>query len=156
MPAAADDGVPVLPAGFLEESVEAWRALLAEPQASSLTGAQRIVARRWIEAVDAWLRALAIVKDAPLVQGSMGQPVLNPMHAVVVSREAAMEKCERQLGIGLKNKADLGLTVGQVELTAAHINSMYKGSDQGGNAAAGELGPQEEDWSPDAGWSAAE
>lgn len=158
MPAADDGAWPALPASgnFLPETVAAWAALGAEPQAQQLTGAQRIVARRWIEAFDAYLRALELVKNTPMVQGSTGQPVVNPLWGVVASREAAMEKAERQLGVGLKNKADLGLTIGQAKLTAQQLNDMYRGGRGDESESAGELEAAGEVEGVDEGWAPAE
>ena len=141
---------PDLPDGMLDETRQAWVALWEEPQAAHLTGAQRVVALRWAEAFDAWRRALEAVKAMPVVDGSQGQPVQNPLMSWVTSREAEMEKCERQLGIGLRNKADLGLTVGQVKLTAAQLNEMTRrGSSGSSNEAAAVERPEElvEGWS---------
>lgn len=59
-----------------------------------------------------------------LVEGSTGQPVLNPLATWVASREAAMHKAEAQLGIGTKARVDLGISVGQAKLTAAQLNRM--------------------------------
>lgn len=157
MPAAPTGGVkrPPLPAlpgkmKYLKTTVEAWAALWAEPQADHLTGVQVVVALRWVRALDEWLRALDVVVRAPMVQGSMGQPVANPMMAWVTSREAEMEKCERQLGVGLRNKADLGLTIGQAKLTAQALIDMHhnQGATSDGDQD-GDPGAQEAGWSAD-------
>ena len=117
--------VPPAPAGLLPESVEAWNAVWQMPQASALAG-HRVVIVRWVRALDACARASAAIVAAPLVSGSMGQPVANPLLAWIESREAEMEKCERQLGVGLRNAADLGISVGQAKLTAAQLNAMTR------------------------------
>jgi len=138
--------VPELVGEFLDESKQMWTALWLEPQAAHLTGAQKVVALRYIEAFDAWRRALEAVKREPTVAGSMGQPVANPLISWVTGREAEMEKCERQLGIGLRNKADLGLTVGQAKLTAAQLNQMVRGNGgSNSDTPAIEVASQEED-----------
>lgn len=134
---------------YLPSTVEAWAALWAEPQAQHLTGVQKVVALRWIRAFDEWLRALDVVVQAPMVAGSMGQPVANPMMAWVTSREAEMEKCERQLGVGLKNKADLGLTVGQAKLTAQQLVEMHRQGSDDGDRGEEEAGGEAAD-----GWTA--
>lgn len=124
--------MPALPPNqdaYLDTTVEAWRALWAEPQAKHLNGVQRVMAQRWIWAFEEWQRAHSQVVTAPLVNGSKGQPVAHPLMAWVTSREVEMEKCERQLGIGLRNKADLGLTTAQAQLTAQQLNEMHQ---QGG------------------------
>lgn len=157
MPAVAADGPPALPPlpgkmKYLPATLQAWTALWAEPQAQHLSGVQTVVAFRWIRAFDEWLRALDVVVQAPMVQGSQGQPVANPMAAWVQSREAEMEKCERQLGVGLRNKADLGLTIGQAKLTAQALIDMHHHEQRTGSddEVAGDEEPDE----AEAGWEA--
>lgn len=133
-PAEQGPVVPPIPLDTpLDESIELWAALWAEPQAAALTGAQRLVARRWIVAFDAWSRAVRAVELEPLVDGSQGQPVQNPLMAWVVSRETEMEKCEKQLGIGLRNRSDLGIAAAQARLTAAELNRMVTEGGEHGN-----------------------
>lgn len=117
---------PAPPDGLLPESIEAWDAVWLMPQAASFDGAHRVVVRRWIKAYDAWARALPVCESNPLVTGSTGQVVANPLMHWVASRETEMEKCERQLGVGLRNAADLGISVGQAKLTAAQLNAMTR------------------------------
>lgn len=122
---------PAPPDGLLPESIEAWDAVWLMPQAASFEGAHRVVVRRWVKAYDAWARALPVCESNPLVTGSTGQVVANPLMHWVASREAEMEKCERQLGVGLRNAADLGISVGQAKLTAAQLNAMTRGEPNG-------------------------
>lgn len=120
--------IPPLPGSktLLQETRDWWKAFWSEPQAQAVTGAQRVVLLRWVRAYDQWARTLRVVEKTPLVTGSMGQPVANPLISWVTSREAEMAKCERQLGIGLKNLADLGISTGQAKLTAAELNRMTR------------------------------
>lgn len=155
LPAAASDGVvlPALPPlpgkmKYLKATTEAWTALWAEPQAEHLTGVQKVVALRWIRAFDEWLRALDVVVQAPMVAGSMGQPVANPMIAWVTSRESEMEKCERQMGVGLRNKADLGLTIGQAKLTAQQLVNMHRQGETSDADQGDEAEEEDDGWSP--------
>ena len=136
---------------WLPATIDAWVALWAEPQAKHLSGVQKVVALRWIRAFDEWQRALDVVVAAPMVAGSQGQPVGNPLMGWVTSRESEMEKCEKQIGVGLRNKADLGLTLGQARLTAQQLNEQHhqRGSASGIDpaVAAGEEATDEEGWS---------
>lgn len=149
-----DVEVPALPphqsgGEYLSTSVAAWHALWAEPQSTHLSGSQMVVPYRWIWAFEALQRALAAVSEAPLVNGSKGQPVGHPLMSWVASREVQMEKCERQLGIGLRNKADLGLTTAQARLTAQQLNEMHQpgGLSIGTEQAAIESAGEEDGWS---------
>lgn len=154
-PAKKHPPLPPLPGGarYHELTEQLWEALWDERQAEQLVGVQLAPAWRWIRAFDEWLRAIDSVTEQPLVGGSKGQLVANPLMGWVTSREAEMEKCERQLGIGLRNKADLGLTFGQMRVTAQQLIEMHHqhGSTTSGNegSAGAQAGSEEE-----GGWTA--
>lgn len=136
--------IPLAPrphGGLLVKSTAAWESFWLSCSAKAAEQVDRIVAERWILAYDEWHRALNAVRKARLVAGSMGQPVLNPLAAYAAGREAAMEKCERQLGIGPKFRADLGVTVGHAQLTAHELNALT----EGGDGEVIDVDPEEED-----------
>ena len=121
------DGPPPPPEEITHlEAVEAWEAIWAEPQARGFTRADLVILRRYIVAYQEWIGAMASVSASPMVDGSMGQPVQNPLMGWASSREALMEKCEKQLGIGLRNRADLGISVGVAKMTAHQLNEMAR------------------------------
>lgn len=64
-----------------------------------------------------------------VVVGSTGQPTMSPLFKVAQSLEAQIEALERQLGIGAKNRADLGIATGNAALTIAELNRMTEESD---------------------------
>lgn len=133
---AADQADPwPPPPGISDEALAVWNAIFAEPQAHGFTAADAVILERYIRAFDAWQIAMSNIELEPLVVGSMGQQVANPLMGWAKSREAEMEKCERQLGIGLRNRTDLGIAVAQGRLTAAQLNAMTPaGGDDGGSA----------------------
>ncbi len=144
MPAPAtepDPGIVIPPppddVAGRDEAVEAWNNIWLEPQAAHFSPADRVILNRYIIAYDQWLGAMAAISLEPLVDGSQGQPVSNPLMGWAQSREAVMERCERQLGIGLKNRTDLGISVGVAKLTAHQINEMTRGGKSGGEETAG-------------------
>lgn len=145
--------LPPLPGGqeYQRLTLELWESLWDEQQSAQLRGVQMVTAIRWIRAFDDWQVALDAVSAEPLVRGSKGQLVSNPLMSWVTSREVEMEKCERQLGVGLRNKADLGLTFGHMKLTAQQLIEMHhqQGSTTSGNqegAAAQGAGEEEDGW----------
>lgn len=111
-----------------DEALEAWDAIWHEPQAAGFTAADGVILRRYIVAFEHWLTAMASIAVDPLVTGSMGQQVANPLMSWATSREAVMDRCERQLGIGLRNRTDLGVSVVSAKLTAAQLNAMTAGA----------------------------
>lgn len=117
-------GVPRCPSGLLESSRSLWRTYWESQVAAAAEDVDVNVVERWIVARDQWRRAMNAVAEAPIVKGSMGQPVQNPLMSWVASREATMAALEKQLGIGPKSRSDLGITIGQAQMTAAELNRM--------------------------------
>lgn len=132
---------PVVAGGLLKGSALAWKAFWASSPAAVTDEVDLVLAERWILAYDEYRRALNAVRRRRLVEGSTGQPVLNPLATWVASREAAMHKAETQLGIGTKARIDLGISVGQARLTAEQLNRMTEESDadDGNDAEEAEL-----------------
>lgn len=124
LPSSGGGDVPAPPEGLLRSSRDRWAEFWAGPVSKVGEPIDRVLVERWILAHDEWLRAVAAVREARVVKGSTGQPVLNPLAAWVRSREDMMRTCEVQLGIGLKSRADLGITMGQARMTAAELNRM--------------------------------
>lgn len=122
--AAGITPAPPCPAKLLKSSQEAWRSFWQSSSAAAVEVVDRALVEQWIVARDQWRRAMNAIERQPLVEGSMGQPVQNPLMAWAASRETAMRQLERQLGIGAKARADLGLTAGQARITAAQLNRM--------------------------------
>lgn len=110
--------------GLLTASKTAWVAFWESISAAAAEQVDLVVAERWILAYDEHRRSLTAVRKARIVAGSTGQPVLNPLATWVASREAAMHKAEQQLGIGMKNRADLAIGVGTAKMTAEQLNRM--------------------------------
>lgn len=119
--------------GLLKSSVDAWESFWDSVGAGAAVDVDLVVAERWILARDEWQRSLNGIRRRRLVEGSTGQPVLNPLTSWVASREAVMQKCEQQLGIGPKFRMDLGIAVGQARMTAAELNRMTEESDAAGD-----------------------
>lgn len=120
---------PEVAAGLLKASGLAWAAFWRSAPAAATEDVDMVLAERWILAYDEYRRALNAVRRKRLVEGSTGQPVLNPLASWVASREAAMHKAESQLGIGTKSRIDLGISVGQARLTAEQLNRMTEEND---------------------------
>jgi P27 family predicted phage terminase small subunit len=120
---------PAVHGGLLKASLETWERFWRSLPAQAAEDVDVTVAERWIVAHDEWKRAINAVRRQRLVDGSTGQPVLNPLAAWATSREGEMQRCEVQLGVGTKNRLTLGITAGQARLTAAQLNRMAEEGD---------------------------
>lgn len=125
--AARSVAVPAIDrAAFLPASLEQWDAYWSDPVAASQTPADLMMVRTWIEAYDDYRRKRAIADLEPLVRGSQGQQVANPMYQVANQALHAALQCARQLGIGARNRADLGMAIVAEAHSLATVNERYR------------------------------
>lgn len=126
---------PDLPDNLCAEAQAQWVAYWADPAAQVQTAADRGVVLRWVDAVDRYLRTLGEADKKPLVEGSTGQLVENPLYKIADRALATVERAEKQLGIGALNRAGLGIAVIAEARSLADMNSRYGGGDGGDHRA---------------------
>ena len=88
---------PKPPVGLLKASRDRWRLFWESPAAQAVnleSDLPRLT--RWIQAADEYDRAARTVREARLVKGSMGQPVLNPLVAYLVHLEGLIARAEAE------------------------------------------------------------
>lgn len=112
---------------LLTRSREMWDSYWADAAAVTQTAADVMFARIWIEGYDDYLRKKAEADKTPLVKGSMGQQVANPLYAVAEASLKSAMTAARQLGIGAKNRADLGITLLAEKQALDDVNARYAG-----------------------------
>lgn len=122
------------PDGLLAEVLELWEAYWTDAASTVQTPADRGVLTRWIKEYDRYLRLIAEADKRPLVAGSKGQSVANPLYALADRALGAAERCERQLGIGALHRSNLGIAVIQERRSLAEMNSKYGPGPGGGDA----------------------
>ena len=142
-PSMALSAVPVgapfdPPENLCAEAMAQWDAYWSDPVSTSPTAADRGVVLRWIESLNRYVLYQRAADEEPVVRGSMGQPVKNPMHALATEALAVVERCEKQLGIGGKNRADLGIAIVAGQKSLAELNAAYQESDADEEPAAEE------------------
>ena len=123
---------PDPPEKLCPEAVQQWDAYWESAAAGVQTPADRGVVLRWIDAVDRYLRTLGEADKRPLVKGSTGQQVVNPLYKIAQDALATVERAEKQLGIGALNRAGLGIAVIAEQRSLADMNSRYGGAVDGG------------------------
>lgn len=126
------------PDGLSAEVIALWDAYWNDAASSVQTPADRGVLLRWITEYDRYLRLIAEADKAPLVFGSQGQSVANPLYKIADRALAAAERCEKQLGVGALNRSSLGIAVIAEQKSLAQMNAKYGGgdADSGTTAAA--------------------
>lgn len=122
--------VPAPPSGLGREALERWDAFWSSPVAALVdAGADGHKLKRWIIYLDEWDRATSAARRNRLVEGSTGQPVLNPLLKYIAALEASIRALEHEFGMGAKSRIDLGISVGQAALTAADLNRLIEEGD---------------------------
>src|SRR5215813_13532327 len=101
---------PKPPAGLLKASRDRWNRFW-ESQAARAIDLDSDLPRltRWIQDADEYDRTAKVVRDARLVKGSMGQPVLNPLVSYLIHLEGLMSKAEAEFGMTPKARQRLEL-----------------------------------------------
>lgn len=138
-PGAVDRTDP--PDHICEQARQAWEDFWADRPALLLTPSSRVVLLRWVDALDRYLRTTAEADREPLVAGSQGQMVVNPLYKIAQAALTTAQDCERQLGVGGLNAANLGLAAISEKRSLQEMNARYGGDPSGGNGA----GEEEED-----------
>lgn len=113
------------PKGLCPAAVRAWDAFWGDRQSALLTASGKVVLERWADALSRMLISLAAADAQPLVEGSTGQSVINPLYKIAEQARAAVEACERQLGVGGMNAASLGLAAVSEARSLADLNARY-------------------------------
>lgn len=135
---------PQRPDSLCAEAARQWDAFWEDAAAQVQTSADRGVVLRWIDAVDRYLRTVGEADQEPLVKGSTGQQVENPLYKIAGRALSTVERCEKQLGIGALNRAGLGIAVITGQRSLADMNARYGdgGSDAPGSAEQVEADPR--------------
>ncbi len=123
------NATPEPDAKWLVGTKREWAAFFASDQAASLDGATLPGVVRMFAMRDLQSRAWARYKKQPYVDGSQGQPVANPAFDEAMKLERAIVALEDRYGVSLKALANLGVAVGQAQITAAELNRMANTND---------------------------
>ena len=117
---------PEPPENLCAFALTLWREIWTTDVSKAIEASDHYALRRWIEAVDERERYLEAARDNPTVEGSKGQPVVNPLLKLARAAEDRIEHFEQQFGMTPKARADLGLAAGNAALTAEELNRMAR------------------------------
>lgn len=117
------------PGGLSESSLALWNAYWTDAVATVQTPVDRGVLTRWITEYDRYLRTVAEADLKPLVPGSQGQDVENPLYKIAYRALDAAERCEKQMGVGPLYRSNLGIAVITEQKSLQQMNARYGGGD---------------------------
>jgi P27 family predicted phage terminase small subunit len=129
--------IPKPPAGLLKSSRDRWQRFWESPAAHAVnldSDLPRLI--RWIQASDEYERAAKVVREARLVKGSMGQPVLNPLVTYLVHLEGILSRTEKEFGMTPASRARLNLGRSVVDGEIEDLMAEFSRSEVGNPADA--------------------
>ena len=117
--------VPITPPALRKAAKDAWTAFWRSPMASLVQDESDMDALRdWAWCVSERDRLQGMVKKTPLVKGSTGQLVTNPLSKLVSDYTRRISQYREQFGMTPLSRMRLGIAVGEAhdilsELTAS-------------------------------------
>lgn len=112
------------------EAIMRWNEFRSSPVAMTLDEADYLIAVRWIEAVNRSIVSAREADEEPATTGSAGQMIMNPLYKLSESQTKIAQDCERQLGIGPKNRADLGVQLVASKPSLEQMNKDFNVSEE--------------------------
>lgn len=135
--------VPVVPTTppparkeWLATTRRAHAAFWADPVAEVVKPAAVVIVQRYFDLLDERERALRENRARPWVDGSTGQPVLNPNGKHLLAIEAALSRIEAELGVGPASRARLKLDEVTASDTLDRLFRRARGEDVGADPGA--------------------
>jgi len=123
-----DEPPPEMPAPlngkWRVETVTLWQAFWTAPIAQVVdreSDMPRLL--RWIAYWDEWFRAMRAFRRRRMVEGSMGQPVINPLSAYIAVVEGKIERIEEKFGLTPLDRMRLGISFGEAQRSLADMNA---------------------------------
>lgn len=114
---------------WLAQTRDAWCAYWESSVAQLVDEVDLPAVRRLFALRDQHERALRKVADSPLVSGSMGQPVLNPLAQYMGKLESTIAKLENELGLTPLARMRLGVATGEAAKSLAEMNAAFASGD---------------------------
>ena len=117
IPTAAQ--IPAPPPGLLGVTKKAWQAFWAAPTAALVVDSDRTALDRLFSLYDEHTRLWRAARRRRLVDGSQGQPVLNPLYRQADTLRAEILALEDRFGLSPMARLKLGAALGEARRSLA-------------------------------------
>lgn len=125
---------PVIPVEFrppprrdwLKATRDAWLELWASPLAPLYVSTDQPALRRLFEMVDDRARYRLAVRKCPLVEGSQGQMVANPLARLIGPLSVEIRQMEDRFGLSQMSRLRMGIKLGQA---ARSLDDLWSNAD---------------------------
>lgn len=121
---AQDAEFPEAPREFLNVTKIQWEAYWHSPLAEVVeVGTDLPAIHRYFWLLDEMERSRREFRKERLVEGSKGQPVMNPLAKQINAMASEARQLEDRLGLTPKSRAHLGVTLGEARKSLADLNA---------------------------------
>lgn len=115
------------PAGIGSYAREVWKTYWEDPVSDIAATVDKSLIMRWIKAVNLYFELEGYYTEMPFTYDDRSRQ--KPHVAFTMAQQVLknIESCEAQLGIGPKNRVNLGVTLATVARSLDAINNEYEG-----------------------------
>lgn len=131
VPQSAPVAVPAAPSGLLKATRDRWATFWQSKAASLVMDADMPALERLFQLLDERERCQKSANGGRLVEGSQGQPVLNPLYKHLAVIDAEIRQLEDRFGLTPMARLKLGVTFGEAHRSLADLNAEVE--DDGGD-----------------------
>ncbi len=117
--------VPTAPADLLASTRAAWDAFWTSEQAGLVMPADHPALLRLFDLLDERERCARAARKQRLIEGSQGQPVLNPLLKQVAALDTEIRQLEDRFGLTPLSRLRLGVTFGEAHRSLADLNRAF-------------------------------
>ena len=117
--------IPNAPADLEPAAITAWDTLWRSPLAATFLDSDRPALLRLFQLIDERSRAFRVARRRRTVDGSKGQPVLNPLLGYVASLDPEIRALEDRFGLTPRARLALGIALGEAHRSLDALNVEF-------------------------------
>lgn len=116
--------------GWLAVTKHEWDVLWKLPQAGVVQTSDEPALRRLFALKDDRERAMRAYRKSPVVKGSTGQPIINPLAKMAAQWDGEILQLEDRFGLNPLARIKVGLGLGEVSKTLEELSRAAYGNDE--------------------------
>lgn len=115
------------PAGIHKYALEVWKTYWKDPVSNLAATVDRSLIYRWIKLVSFYHTLVEAYEEMPVTYDDRSRMKPNVQFTMAQQVLKHLENCEAQLGIGPKNRVNLGVSLASAARSLDAINNEYEG-----------------------------
>lgn len=115
------------PAGLTPYAIEVWNTYWSDPVSDIAATVDKSLIYRWIKLVNLYCQLVEDYEELPWSYDDRSRQKPHVAFNMAQQVLKSIESCEAQLGIGPKNRVNLGVTLASAARSLDAINNEYEG-----------------------------